>query len=263
MPATARHTDAFQTTPDAIPRRLVLENVHNARDLGGLTGADGRRVRTGKLFRSGSPGRASAADLEQLSALGLEAVIDFRAEPEKAHDEPLFGQRFHWIASPVLDGNMAMAVLLPRLRDATQDFSTSMMVDIYREFPSRYQQPFGGFLQTAMTGKTLLFHCTAGKDRTGFASLLLLSALGVAHDDIVANYLESNHWNAGFFQEILSKSAARGVKDDVMMPLLEVAPAYLDASVQAIEQDFGGMDRYLRDVLKVDAEVLREHYLEG
>ncbi len=247
---------------DATLRRLALENVHNARDLGGLIGADGRRVRTGRLFRSGNPGRASAADLERLGALGLDAVIDFRAEPEKAQDEPHFGQRFQWIASPVLDGNMSMAVLLPRLSAATADFSTSMMVDIYRDFPSRYQQPFAGFLHAAMSGKTLLFHCTAGKDRTGFASLLLLSALGVSHDDILENYLESNACNAGFFAQILAKSAAHGVKDEVMMPLLEVAPAYLDASVQAIDEAFGGMDRYLRDVLKVDAEILQRHYLE-
>ncbi|MNL43877.1 hypothetical protein D3C87_1664140 [compost metagenome] len=92
--------------------------------------------------------------------------------------------------------------------------------------------------------------------------MLLLSALGVSQDDIVANYLESNHWNARFFQQILAKSAERGVRDDVMMPLLEVAPAYLEASVQAIDQGFGGMDRYLRDVLKVDVDALRAHYLE-
>lgn len=243
-------------------RRLALDSVHNARDLGGLTGADGRRLRDGKLFRSGNPGRASAADIEFLSGLGLQAVIDFRADSEKAQDEAHFGERFPWIASPVLDGNMSMAVLLPKLRDSTQAAANAMMVDIYRDFPSRYQAPFGSFLQTAATGKTLLFHCTAGKDRTGFASLLLLSALGVSQDDIVANYLESNHWNARFFQQILAKSAERGVRDDVMMPLLEVAPAYLEASVQAIDQGFGGMDRYLRDVLKVDVDALRAHYLE-
>lgn len=263
MPTPMRQQDPFMPTPEAMQRRLELENVHNARDLGGLAGIDGRRVRRGKLFRSGNPGRASAADLERLGALGLEAVIDFRAEPEKAHDEAHFGQRFHWIASPVLDGNMAMASLLPRLRDAGPAFATTMMVEIYREFPSRYQAAFGGFMNTAMTGKTLLFHCTAGKDRTGFASLLLLSALGVAQDDILSNYLESNHCNARFFEDILAKSSASGIKDDVMMPLLEVAPAYLDASVQAIKQEYGSMDRYLKDALKIDADVLRNHYLEA
>lgn len=82
------------------------------------------------------------------------------------------------------------------------------------------------------------------------------------HDDIVSNYLESNHCNAQFFQDILAKSSERGVTEDVMMPLLEVSPAYLDASVQAIKQEYGGMDRYLTDVLKIDVDVLRDHYLE-
>ncbi|KAG1376033.1 hypothetical protein G6F60_015403 [Rhizopus arrhizus] len=72
---------------------------------------------------------------------------------------------------------MAMAVLLPKLRESTQAAAHAMMVDIYREFPSRYQAPFGGFLKTATTGKTLLLHSTAGKDRTGFSSVQLLSSL--------------------------------------------------------------------------------------
>ncbi|MNT04558.1 hypothetical protein D3C72_1391410 [compost metagenome] len=73
MPTAKPHTESFVATQAALQRRLPLEKVHNARDLGGLTGIDGRRLRTGKLFRSGNPGRASAADLDRLGALGLES----------------------------------------------------------------------------------------------------------------------------------------------------------------------------------------------
>ncbi len=242
---------------------LAFDNVSNARDLGGLVGAGGRRVRAGKLFRSGNPGLASAADIERLVALGPDMVIDFRSPGEKSVEERGFGERFRWVAVPVLEGSMAMDVLMPRLRDGSPAQMSAFMLEVYRDFPQRYREAFGGFLKTAESGKTLFYHCTAGKDRTGFASLLLLSALGVGQDDILANYLASNHWNARFNEGALSKLSAFGVRPEVVMPLLEVTPAYLEASVRAIEEVSGGIERYLRESLCVDVDRLRDHYLEA
>ncbi|WP_354685988.1 tyrosine-protein phosphatase [Cupriavidus necator] len=240
---------------------LIFDTISNARDLGGLIGAAGRRVRHGRLYRSGNPALASAADLERLHALGLDMVVDFRSPGEKSPDEAGFGQRFHWVAVPVLEGNMAMDVLMPRLRASTPAQMDAFMLEVYRDFPVRYRAAFGGFMQTAQGGKTLLFHCTAGKDRTGFASLLLLAALGVAQDDILVNYLESNRRNAQFNQAALARMAQFGVSAEVMTPLLEVRASYLEASMQAIEREWGSVDRYLCDALQVDVAQLRGHYL--
>lgn len=240
---------------------LVFDTISNARDLGGLAGAGGRRVRQGRLYRSGNPALASAADLDRLQALGLDMVVDFRSPGEKSPDEAAFGQRFHWKAVPVLEGSMAMEVLMPRLRAGTPAQMDAFMLEVYRDFPVRYREAFGGFMHTAQGGKTLLFHCTAGKDRTGFAALLLLAALGVAQDDILANYLESNQRNAQFNESALARMAGLGVDPAVMMPLLEVRASYLDASMQAIDAAWGSVDNYLRDALAVDVAQLREHYL--
>ncbi|WP_439684602.1 Putative tyrosine-protein phosphatase [Cupriavidus oxalaticus] len=241
---------------------LAFDTISNARDLGGLRGAAGRRVRSGRLYRSGNPALASAADLDRLHALDLDMVVDFRSAGEKSPDEAGFGERFNWVAVPVLDGSMAMDVLMPRLRASTPAQIDGFMLEVYRDFPVRYRDAFGGFMQTAQAGKTLLFHCTAGKDRTGFASLLLLSALGVAQDDILANYLESNQRNARFNETALARMAQLGVSAEAMMPLLEVRASYLDASLQAIEQGWGSVDNYLGDALAVDVAQLRAHYLE-
>lgn len=242
---------------------LVFDNVSNARDLGGLVGADGRRVRSGKLFRSGNPGLASAADIERLRALGPDLVIDFRAPGEKSPRESGFGACFHWVAVPVLEGSMAMDMLLPRLRDSSPEQMHAFMLEVYRDFPLRYREAFGGFLKTAEGGKTLLYHCTAGKDRTGFASMLLLSALGVGQDDIVANYLASNHWNRRFNEDALAKTAQLGVRAETMMPLLEVRPDYLESSLRAIDEAWGDIGRFLCEGLGVDTARLRAHYLES
>ncbi len=141
---------------------------------------------------------------------------------------------------PVLEGSMTMDVLMPRLRESTPEQVDAFMLEVYRDFPVRYRQVFGEFMRNAQAGKTLLYHCTAGKDRTGFASLLLLSALGVGQGDILANYLESNQRNARFNTQALERIAQFGIRPEVMMPLLEVRGSYLEASMQAIEDGYGG-----------------------
>ncbi len=240
---------------------LGLESVSNARDLGGLAGAGGRRIRHGRLYRSGNPALACGADIERLQGLALDMVVDFRSPGEKSAEEAPFGQRFNWIAMPVLEGTMAMDVLMPRLRESTPEDVDAFMLGVYRDFPVRYRNVFGDFMRNAQAGKTLLYHCTAGKDRTGFASLLLLSALGVGQDDILANYLESNRRNARFNTQALERVAQLGIRPEVMMPLLEVRASYLEASVQAIEAAYGNMEHYLSDGLGVDVEAVRGYYL--
>ncbi len=242
---------------------LALENVINARDLGGLAGAGGRRVRSGRLFRSGNPALATPSDLAQLQALGLEVVIDFRSTGEKSDAESGFGHHFRWVATPVLDGSMSMDVLMPRLRDSTPADVHDFMLKVYQDFPTRYRDAFGGMMRTAQSGGPMMFHCTAGKDRTGFAALLLLCALGVAQDDILANYLASNTHNTRFNEAALARAAPLGVAPEVMRPLLEVRGDYLDASVSAIEASHGSVERYLDEALGVDVARLRDHYLEA
>ncbi|MGO4327411.1 tyrosine-protein phosphatase [Cupriavidus sp. 2TAF22] len=240
---------------------LMLDNVVNLRDLGGLGTQDGRRVRSGKLFRSGNPAFASVADMARLRALQLDMVIDFRSSGEKSPEEGAFGQAFRWVATPVLEGSMSMAELMPRMRDGSPAQMEAFMLEVYGDFPRKYQAAFGGFLKTAEAGGNLLYHCTAGKDRTGFASLLLLAGLGVGREAIMANYLESNHWNQGFNAQMSARAAQGGVDPEVMRPLLEVRASYLEASMQAIERDYGGMAAYLGEVLAVDVRRLRQAYL--
>ncbi len=246
---------------DARPS-LGLETIPNARDLGGLAGLSGRRVRSGKLYRSANPALASAADLDRLHSLDLDIVVDFRSPGEKSPAEAAFGERFHWLAVPVLEGSMAMDVLVPRLRASTPTQMHDFMLDVYRDFPVRYREAFGAFLRHAEAGRTVFYHCTAGKDRTGFASLLLLSALGVSQDEIVANYLESNHWNRRLNEDVMARVAPIGVDADVITPLLEVRPEYLEASMDAIAQAYGSVEQFLADDLRIDVGQLRGHYLE-
>ena len=241
---------------------LPLENIHNLRDLGGLPSLDGRRVRMGRLFRSANPGLASRTDLAQLHALGLDRVIDFRAPEEKSVEEGGFADAFDWVALPVLEGSISFQELLPRLQVGTRQDMDDFMLQAYRDFPVRYQAAFAAFMKEAEAGRTLLYHCSTGKDRTGFATLLLLSAFEVAPEVILANYLESNHWNQRLIQGLLARLAPLDIPAEVAMPLLEVRAGYLQASLQTIEQEWGSTADYLRKALSVDVERLQANYLE-
>ncbi|MEM5312414.1 tyrosine-protein phosphatase [Paraburkholderia sp. JHI869] len=240
---------------------FLFDNIHNMRELGGLLGHEGKRISAGRLFRSGNPGMASSSDIDRLRTLGLDVVIDFRSPEEKSDEERAFGAVFNWLTLPVLKGSMNMVELVPRLRSATRQEMDDFMLQVYRDFPLKHQSTFGRFLKTAEAGPTLLYHCSIGKDRAGFATLLLLSALGVAPDAILANYLESNHQNRRLIREILTRLNSLGIAHDVAMPLLEVRPGYLLASLHTIQQEWGSMAKFLGEVMAVEVEQLRAHYL--
>jgi protein-tyrosine phosphatase len=244
-------------------RPILMQHIQNLRDLGGLVAADGMVIAPHRLYRSGNPALGTPADFARLDAMHLDDVVDFRAVSEKTSAEAVFGERFPWRADPVLAGDLSPGAIVPMLKRSTPAQMKQFMVDLYRQFPGQYQAQFARFLKLAEADRTLLYHCTAGKDRTGFATVLLLSALGVDRATIVANYLESNRENAGFNALALGQLKQIGVGADVARPLLEVDPDYIGAAIEVIDTRYGGMQRYLRDVLHVDVDKIRRNYLVG
>jgi protein-tyrosine phosphatase len=240
---------------------IAMQHVQNLRDLGGLVGAGGMIVAPHRLYRSGNPALGTPADFAQLEALHLDAVVDFRAASEKTPAEAVFGERFPWRADPVLTGDLSPAAIVPMLKHSTPAQMHDFMVGLYRQFPVDYQPQFARFLKLAEADQTLLYHCTAGKDRTGFATVLLLSALGVDRATVIANYLESNRVNAGYNARALEQLQKIGVAGDVAQPLLDVDADYIGAAMEVIDTRYGGMQRYLRDVLHVDVAKIRRSYL--
>ena len=103
-----------------------------------------------------------------------------------------------------------------------------------------------------------LFHCTAGKDRTGFAAALVLLALGVPRETVLEDYLLTNRYRERFDRRVLRwvplASLFRTRAED-MRPLLEARPEYLEAAFQVMEEEYGGVDGYLERGLGVDARL--------
>jgi protein-tyrosine phosphatase len=248
------------------PPDSAIASLPNLRDVGGHTTADGGRVRTGLLFRSMDLGRVDADGAEALARLGLRAVFDLRtvAERDAAPDRVPSGAAY--VTLDVLgdapgSGPEALKGMLSDPADAERILgggrAEHFFEDRYREFvnlPSA-QAAFGSLLRSLADEayRPALFHCTTGKDRTGWAAATLLLLLGVPHSDVMADYLESNGHVLPAFAPIVETFAARGGDPALLWPLLEVRPAYLRAGLDEVDRRYGSMERYADEGLGLDA----------
>ena len=231
-----------------LPISIPLQGASNLRDLGGWPAASGARVRFGQVFRSAALGRLTEADAGTLTATGLRTVVDLRGEPERRPDlaPALPGVEVH--ALPI-DPSLGTSLRdIAAARDATGADAMVLMRRAYAayalDWPHRYAAMFDLLLQEER--RPLLFHCTAGKDRTGFGAALLLAALGVGHEAIRADYLATNHlWQA-------DPAITAALPPAVAEVLLRVHAELLDVAFDAIRGAHGSLDAYLATCIGLD-----------
>ncbi|MFI5779625.1 tyrosine-protein phosphatase [Nocardia sp. NPDC051570] len=215
-------------------RSLHLQGVLNARDLGGYRTTDGRLVRSGLVFRSGDLSKATDADLATLTGHRVRSVDDLRMGIERTFlpDRVPAGAQENWDdiigqASPQVMGSAFAAG-----------------PDLYRAFITApgANQGFANVLHdiAASGDDAVLYHCTAGKDRTGWMSAVLLSILGVDRSTVTYDYLLSN-----FYRNAAPNDGLNGV-----------VPAALDAAFAQADQTYGSFDNYVHEGLKLtDADI--------
>lgn len=179
-------------------RRLPLVGADNFRDLGGYRTADGRTVRWGRVYRSSELAGLTAADMAYLSEIGIEVIVDLRSERERAQNpnpviEPL---NPHELVLPVQQRGMEPNRVQQMIQTGTISafYSSDVMLMAYRSFVTDHGQKWALLLQQLQDpGSTpLVFHCTAGKDRTGVIAALMLDILGVDAQTIAEDYALSN-----------------------------------------------------------------------
>lgn len=236
-------------TPDgaspAFPqRRLPLSGAVNFRDLGGYATADGRRVRRGRVYRADQLADLSDDDLARVSALGLRHICDLRAESERAQrpNRVVPGASVHAIGFMPQGG----AELMAGVRELTVEQVERIVGEIYRDFIRERSAHFAQLfeLMLAADALPLLFHCTSGRDRTGTAAALLLTALGVPRETVAVDYELSNH-----YRRDLAFQVGTGVDPLVMAAITRAHPDYLRLAFEAMEAGWGSTDHYLRQAL--------------
>jgi protein-tyrosine phosphatase len=264
----------------------TLAGAPNARDLGGLVSADGRRVRRGVLVRAGALGRLTDDDLPVLAALGLVCLVDLRHESEIAIEPPsrLPDPSPRLIHLPVFDpDHPAFAAVSSYIAAAWQgqdlngyagrlaDGTPAAMTEIYRWFVAGAgaRASFAAAVRALADPANLpaLFHCSVGKDRTGWLTVIVLTAVGVDEDAIRRDYLRTNEVTAGVQRLLLDRLVARRpeVDLDAIRPMLEAREEYLDAAHDEVRRRYGTFDAYLGDGLGLDGDLLaalRDNLLE-
>jgi protein-tyrosine phosphatase len=253
-------------------RRLPVDGAANLRDLGGYRTRDGHALRWGVLYRSDELAELSDEDVAYLERLRLRRVVDFRSAKERERDRDRLpsGVRDVWqpIAGPGLDpGELGERLLAGGI---TAEQAASWLVEGNRAFVDQFREVYARFLRDLAEPANLptLFHCTAGKDRTGFAAALVLIAVDVPRETAMHDYLLTNEFTQAKTQRMLRlirvMSFFRADPDD-LRPLFEARESYLGAAFAAIDEKPGGINAYLRDALGIDDALrkqLRANLLE-
>ena len=255
-------------------RGLEIEGAANTRDFGGYTTQTGQQVRWGKLFRTGHLAALSDADHAYLEELNVNLICDFR-RPDELQREP-----------SRLDGIDLRVVHLPIHPGSSQSFYQNLqegrigpeqmvqfMADINREFVLEQNRQFAEVFRLMLTdAPQLLIHCAVGKDRTGFAAAMILSALGVSEELVVYDYLLSNQYLpvepelARLSKVFKSRAGDTKVSPETLRPMLEVREEYLLGAFDAIKTHYGSIPGFLREGLGLtesDLAQLRAGYLYG
>src|SRR6266481_6137306 len=242
-------------------RHLNLEGASNFRDLGGYAARDGRTVRWRQIFRSNHLGHVTDADIEILRGLRVRSAFDFRGTEERG--AALCGIREIAVHSLPIEPTV-VAALRARLANGvalSPADALDVMRDSYRNYV-RYNTPsFRALFAHLLEDRApLVIHCTAGKDRTGFACALILHALGVPDEVIAEDYLLTNR----FYRR--DPAASSDLPEDVRQVLASVQASFLAAGFDAISADYGDLEGYLGDALGLGAReraTLQSRYLES
>jgi protein-tyrosine phosphatase len=226
---------------------IPLEGASNTRDLGWMIGARGSQAASRRVLRSANLDRLSPAGRRRFEDLGVAVVIDLRGRAEAAEAPAFAGAtRVHLPIEPSV-----VAKLQAHQAAGTLDVAAAceVMEETYRRFVLDYAEVFAAVLHHVLEAKKrpVLFHCAAGKDRTGVAAALILAAAGVQSSLVMEDYLLSNQ----LYQPAATSTS--DIPDHIRQVVLKVQPSYLDAAFAAMTDAWGGIDAYLAKALGVGA----------
>lgn len=245
-------------------RILKMQHGINFRELGGYPTKDGRTIKWHKVIRTGGLSELSAQDQQFLDDYGVRYDVDFRSPQEVLDDPDRMPANAKYVYAPVFnvdetknsDGTDKMTANL----ELHPDSGFKHMLKVYRMIvteqhaKNEYRRFFDTLLANDQPDETLLFHCTAGKDRTGMGAIYLLTALGVDFDTIRQDYLLTNAASIDRIEGAAADAKAHGGSPETVASikaLWSVHDDYLDAALTEIKRQSGNLEHYLRTELKL------------
>lgn len=256
---------------------IGITSGRNFRELGGYQTLSGRTIKSHKLLRTGNLADLSPFDLDYLKDYGVKYVVDFRsqAEVDKQPDRVPNGAEYDY--DPVFSEDLTNSSKSINDLDAQSkddaDFGFNHMLYAYEDMirsdsaQKAYRRLFEILLANKNENESVIFHCTAGKDRTGFGAMLVLTALGVPLRTIKQDYMLTNITTKDFVDGMIKREQELGKNENTLQSIRDIQsvhPEYFDHAVKVLTDEYGGINNYLRDVMQLsmsDIMDLRRLYL--
>ena len=242
-------------------RHIYFKEVVNFRDIGGLKTTEGKTVKWGKIFRSDNLSNLKASEFSKFNDLNIKTVFDLRTSHEIKGKEDNLPMDTEYIHFPTLEDNED---LLSKMRarvingEVSDKQSLNLMLDLYRSVISDNIPSLKKLIhQIVDSNDAVLYHCSAGKDRTGVVTALLLSILKVDRETITQEYMLSNYYRRAKLEKIIRKvKVAKLVKTRIELQAIQnfmsVDECYLNAAFTEIDTKYGGIDQFIQNQLGID-----------
>tara|TARA_B100001027_G_scaffold108081_1_gene74477 strand:+ start:2422 stop:3306 length:885 start_codon:yes stop_codon:yes gene_type:complete len=243
-------------------RKILLDGTSNTRELGGYKTKDGKSLKWGVLYRSDKLSELTDPDQKYLTQLGIKTVIDFRSEEEKQNEPDQVPSNLKYIEMPIeADGAIRPKVEAILKGDLNEDVG-AILVETNKEFISDFSGVFKSFIESLVENQEpTLFHCTAGKDRAGFAAALVLLAVGVPEEIVIEDYMKTNKYTEETIQDYINKInlySLGNVDAEILRPLLGVEERFIRAALDEIKLNYGNVESFIKDGLEIPDESIVE-----
>lgn len=245
---------------------FILSGHPNFRDLGGYKNLDGNLVKKGLIYRSSALTTLSKEDTAMVESLNIKTVIDFRSTEEIQHNNQILPHTVtkeeHLSIDP---GNISSESIKTMIQKATSQSVDDFMIAINEHIVLEAQEQYRNFFKLIEqdSNASIVFNCTAGKDRTGLAAALFLWALKVDQQTIIEDYLKSNDRLQPSIDAIVLNFSITDPKTiETIHQMYAVKQTYLLHAFDMIEKEFDSIDNFLYDVLQVNQNTISKIYLE-
>ncbi|WP_333663540.1 tyrosine-protein phosphatase [Chishuiella changwenlii] len=249
-------------------KEIKLKKVYNLRDLGGIENQDNKKLKTGKIYRSSNLEKLKSSSFKDLEKLGIKQVIDLRTLQEiedKPDHLPSDVEYTNLRAFEDKGDQLTEARKLVLKGKVNAEDAEKRMLDFYVEYVTEKPEVIKQIIHEILDAEQpVLFHCTAGKDRTGIVSALLMKILNFDDETIFQTYLQSNNQR----EKIIKKRLKLANNLHFLYPKMDIGVleklswierSYLQKSFDTIDEKYGSMDNYIREVLGISDEARRSY----
>ncbi|MEP3890612.1 MAG: tyrosine-protein phosphatase [Hellea sp.] len=253
-------------------RLLPIHGTRNFRDLGGYKTIDGRAIKSGMLYRSDKLSHLEDAGVVDVAELSLKVITDLRSDSERKQEPDHLPQDVDYVVLPINDKPVDIRKLSRKIIMGRVDEAEVMNLLDHRRFITNpaHRKSWGEWVKSLADDNNTpqLFHCTSGKDRTGYGAAIIMLTLGVDKDTVMEDFLFSNQVLKGYNDAtIISIEKRVGKRDslEIIRKIMGVSRETMEATFAQMEADFGSIDGFIRDGLGIDDDMrakLQDKFLE-